>query len=108
MKELSLNMTEESMSKMMKKLFKKVLRKKIRDAAFNYLKNIAKEHSKALKIQYKSFHIQKYLKDQRFSTEEKMLLFKLRSSMDEVKLNFSSMYNDLTCDICTEGAMQDT
>ena len=28
--------------------------------------------------------------------------------MDDVKVNFSSMYSDLSCDLCNEGVPQDT
>ena len=38
----------------------------------------------------------------------KMLLFKLRTSMDDTKINFSSMYNDLTYNLCLEDVIQDT
>ena len=61
-----------------------------------------------VKIKYNNLNAQEYLTDSRFTSEEKILLFKLRCSMDDVKLNFSSMYNDTTCDLCTEGVPQDT
>ena len=41
-----------------------------------------------------------------FSADEKCLLFKLRSSMIHVKMNFSSMYQDLTCNLCDENMPQ--
>ena len=77
------------------------LKVKIKNAAFNYLIDNAKKHSKALKIQYDKLIIQDYLTDKRFSSEEKMY-------MEDVKLNFSSMYSDLTCDLCNDGILQDT
>ena len=69
---------------------------------------IAKKHSKALKIKYDTLNIQEYFTDNRFSIKEKLILFKLRSSMDDVKLNFSSMHSDTTCELCTDGVPQDT
>ena len=52
--------------------------------------------------------MQDYIIDSRFTSEEKTLLFKLRTSMDDTKINFSSMYNDLTCNLCLEDVIQDT
>ena len=94
---------------MKKENFKKYLSKKIEQATFDYLKAKAEKHSKSKKIPYDKLKIQEYITDKRFSTEHKILLFKMRSSMDDVKENFKTMNNgDLTCDLCQKDVMQDT
>ena len=37
-----------------------------------------------------------------------MLLFQLKTSMDDTKNNFSSMYADVTCNLCDKDLIQDT
>ena len=88
--------------------FKKVLKIKIREAAFNYLELIKKKHSKSKKINHKNLEIQLYLTDTKFTNEEKEFLFKLRTSMNDVKTNFSSLYISDECDLCGSNIPQTT
>ena len=44
----------------------------------------------------------------KFTMDGKVLLFKLRTSMDSAKNNFSSMYSELRCDLCDENVLQNT
>ena len=41
-----------------------------------------------------------------FKTQEKQLLFGLRTRMSNVKLNFKTMYSDLTYNLCEENIPQ--
>ena len=93
---------------MKKETFRKYLNIKIHNATFKYLKGKTTSHSKSLKIEYESFRIQDYMRDSKFTTDEKILLFKLRTSMDDTKMNFSSMDSDVTCNLCLQDVLQDT
>ena len=59
-----------------------------------------------MNIQYKNLEIQEYFIDTKFNRKEKELLFKLRTRMSDVKLNFRSMHQDLKCNLCDENARQ--
>ena len=48
-------------------------------SAFEYLCEIQKSHSKARPIVYENFEMQEYLSSQKFSTEYRNLLFRLRT-----------------------------
>ena len=41
-----------------------------------------------------------YLIDSKFSIQEKLLLFRLRTRMVDVKSNFSNGVDDISCDLC--------
>ena len=104
--EINLNLNDESIKKMTKIKFKKFLKGKINEAAFKYLNNIKSSHSKVKHIIYENFKTQSYLLDTKFTTNEKQLLFRLRTRMTNVKCNFSSMYQDLTCNLCKSESLQ--
>ena len=87
--------------------FKEYSKVKIKKAALKYLKNIQDRHSKVDNIKYEHIETQPYLKSPKFSTDEKQLLFKLRTRMTDVKCNFESMFDDNTeCNLCNEGKPQ--
>ena len=86
-----LNLTEESIKNMKKDKFKTLLKQKVSEAAFHYLENIKKTHSKAKNISYNNLEMQPYMKCSNFTTNEKLLLFKLRTAMVDVKMSFKSM-----------------
>ena len=52
-----------------------------------------------------AFFIFKYL-ESKFSTKEKQFLFKLRTRMTNVKMNFKLQYQNLLCDLCEKDLPQ--
>ena len=108
MTEINLKLTENEMNNMKKFKFKELLKNKIHTASFKYLQKIQEKHSKSKDIKYEHFQIQQYLTNNKFTTKEKIMLFQLRTSMNDVKLNFKSMYTDYTCDLCEESVPQST
>ena len=87
---------------MKKTVFKKIVRGKIIEAAFKYLTEKKKQHSKLNYIKYDMLKIQKYLTIEKFTNENKILLFKLRTRMVDVKINFKNKYStaNLRCRLC--------
>ena len=72
-------------------------------AAFSYLKEKQKTHSKVRGIKYKKLHTQEYLTSPLFTNEEVNLLHALRSRSVNVKCNFRSRYqNNLLCPLCEQ------
>ena len=84
------------------------MKKKINEAAFHYLSKIKDTHSKVKDIFYGKLEIQVFLLETKFSTKEKQLLFRLRTRMTDVKNNFKSQYQDLTCNLCDKDILQMT
>ena len=73
--------------------YRKLVKTKVSEAAFKYLKNVQKTHSKAKDIEYQRFEVQPYLKSNLFSNEESCLLFALRSrTAESFKSNFRHLY----------------
>ena len=62
--------------------------------------------SRSKNINYENLQVQSYLLDTKFKTDEKQLLFRLRTRMTNVKLNFRSSHQDLTCNLCKSESLQ--
>ena len=67
---------------------------------------IQKGHTKTRHIKFENFHFQNHLTNENLYTMEKQTLFSLRTSMANVKANFSSMNSDLNCDLCGNDVIQ--
>ena len=91
---------------MKKEQFKIYLNKKICVSALKYLEDIKKSNTKVKDIVYEKLEIAPYLKDSSVPIENKFLLFRLRTSMIDVKCNFSSKYQDLYCNLCDKNELQ--
>ena len=100
LKLLRSDIDESYILKTSKKSFKTEVKKKIHQAAFEYLKNIQKTHSKICNINYTEFKTQNYMTSPIFTNIEVNILHALRSKMVNVKMNFKSKYSDLSCPIC--------
>ena len=70
------------------------------------MKNLQQTHSKVKHIKYNDLEIAPYLIDSNFKNDDKFLLFKLRTSMVNVKGNFSHSYQDTTCNLCQKDEPQ--
>ena len=83
-------------------VYKKFVKKKIKEAAFKYLQDIQKKHSKVSHIEYQSLELQKYMTNAIFSNEEVKLLHALRSRTTDCKENFKQKYlsSNLLCPLC--------
>ena len=82
-------------------------------AAFKELMEAKEDHSKVRHVRYETLETQSYIIDPSFSTKLKHLLFKLRTSTEDFKCNFKSMYahdvEKMTCPLkCQEPQEQDT
>ena len=104
--DISLNLSANEMKSMKKAKFKKYLKEKINAGAFSYLKCLQQSHSKVMNIKYDKLKIAPYLKNSNFRNEEKSLLFNLRTRMVNVKSNFPSQYDDMSCGLCGQNESQ--
>ena len=98
--DLHIDLSDDQIKNMTKIQFKLYLKKIVSDAAFSDLLKIKDSHSKGSDIVYSKFELQPYLKSNLLNSNEKFLLFKLRSRMTPVKSNFKSMFVDINCMLC--------
>ena len=99
MKEHDIDMSELEISKMKKSNFKHIIDAKIREASRKYLIQLRNKHSKSSGLQ--TYKMQAYLTTNELSTDEKQLLFQLRTRTFNCKANYKSQYGDnITCIIC--------
>ena len=100
LKECKINLSEEEILKMSKYSFKKLMKEKIRVIAANYLITQKEKHSKSEILEY-SKEMQVYLRNESLRIRDKMLLFRLRNRLLNVKMNFKRKYNhNLQCRLC--------
>ena len=107
--QLDINLSHDEISRMSKVRFQNLVKEKIVKSAFQYLiakKEKNKETSKTKDIVYQSLEIQPYLLPNQMSTNLSdstqlcKLTFSLRCRMVQVKENFKSSNESLTCDLC--------
>ena len=63
-------------------------------------------HSKVKDLLHEKHEIQKYLVDPNIMSDDKHLIFKLRTRMVDVKKTFKSQYLDTKCNFCEEEETQ--
>ena len=98
--DITLTMTE--ISQMKKTTFRKIVNTQLRVVSRKYLLDLKTQHSK-LKFISDKYEFEPYLLSKNLSTEEKQILFKLRTRMIDVKYNFKTQYGqNLACNFCPE------
>jgi hypothetical protein len=71
-----------------KEVYRQKIKKLIRKAAFKEMIEKKNSLSKIKDIKYEAFAIQSYLKSKNFNSQERSLLYSLRSRMYDAKNNF--------------------
>ena len=95
---VGLNITDDEIRSMSRQDYKKKIKPLIHKAAFKYFLLQKQGHSKLNEVNYRQLETQPYLKDPRFSLEERKLLTALRSRCYSAKTNFKKLYKpDLKC-----------
>ena len=107
-KELQLELTDKDIKKLSKFKFKKILEERIKKKSFEYLIKKKDMHSKVEHINFDKLELQKYLKsNSTLDNEEKYFLFKLRTRMTQMKMNYKNNFNVLKCRLgCTDDEEQ--
>ena len=61
-------------------------------------------HSKVKTLKHENKGMQKYLKHgkMKITIEERQLIFKLRSEVTNIKMNYKGMFEDFQCEVCNE------
>ena len=99
-KYLGIIMEDNDIKKLSKYKFKQILNDKIKELSFKYLIKKKESHSKTENLNYNNLEVQSYLKsDSNLNNDEKQLLFKFRTRMIDVKINYRNRYLDSTCQL---------
>ena len=104
--ELGITLTDEEIKGVSKNVFKTFVKKRVKSNHLKYLNHIKKMHSKAKFLSCTDVKQADYLQENRFTTMEKQLLFKLRSYTLDVKQNFKGQHKNPWCSSC--GLFQET
>ena len=82
---------------------KRKVKAKVRMAAFEFLQNKKKQHSKVKDVQYNKLETQRYMTSPVFNDLEVSLLYAMRSRALECKSKYKNKYknDDLLCSICS-------
>ena len=98
MTELGITLTNEQ--GVLKNLFNNFVKKKVKLNMLKYFSEMKKSHSKAKNLKTEKFEQAEYIRDSRFTTFEKQLLYKLTSKTLDVKQNCKGLNNNLWCTSC--------
>ena len=104
LKELRIYENFEQMKSFKKLKMKNVLDKKIKEHVFEELLKQKENHSKVSNLQYIHFEMQKYLRQCKINIrkEEAQEIFKMRSRVSDVKINFKGKYETFDCESCND------
>ena len=93
---------DEKIRRMNTKTYKEHIKHSVKIAAFDYLKEKLKTHSKVKHIEYHKFEIQAYMKSPIFSNIDVNMLYSLRSRSADCKMNFKQKYThtNFLCCLC--------
>ena len=109
--DFSLNLTFDEIKRLKYAKFKTIVKKACKIYTLNRLLLIKSSHKKGENLQYSKLETNQYLLSNKITVSQALLLFKIRSRMLDVKMNFKEKYqNDnmlLQCDICTDGKLDD-
>ena len=86
---------------MKKEKFKNLVYKKIKHLSKEYLITLRSKHSKSANLMHRNV-LKDYLKTEQITTDEKKLLFALKTRQVDVKTNFRNMYSNMLCRLCTK------
>ena len=104
LKHLGFEETFKEIKNMKKSTLKRMLNKAISKRAFERLIEMKEKHSKLDNLKYSNLKMQNYLKPSRVKATQNEIetIFKMRSRMTDVKLNFRRKYENLDCRACNQ------
>ena len=83
---------------------KRILNKAVLNKALQRLNNMKEKHSKVVNLNHSTLKMQNYLKGNRNKTSQNILelIFKMRSKVTKVKMNYKRSFENLDCSACNE------
>ena len=102
MDELKLGISIDDIKDMKKSSFKRMIDERTEEKCLNDLNGIKSRHSKVVDVEHSKLQMRNYFKPNGINQtkEEIQLIFKLRSRMTDIKMNFKGIYDQLKCNAC--------
>ena len=99
MDELKIEISIDDIKDMKKSSFKRMIDERTEEKCLNDLNDIKSRHSKVVNVEHSKLQMRNYFKPNGInqSKEEIQLIFKLRSRMTDIKMNFKGIYDQLKC-----------
>ena len=108
LKSCEIELTMKEIKNLSRYQMTKLVKAKIKIQSEQYLLNLKESHVKTEKL-YPSENMKEYLVTEELTTEEKRLLFKLKTFMIQLKGNFSrGQRGNLKCDLCNDVNSEET
>ena len=93
---------------MSKEEFKKKVSSAVQKAGFWFLSSEKLKMSKVMSVQHESLSLQEYFHPSFLNIQEAKMLFRIRSRMVDVKMNFKNKYTDTLCPVCKTVGINDS
>ena len=102
--DLKLNVNIENIQVLKKSALKRILNKAILNMALKRLNALKQKHSKVQNLSHEKLKMQNYLKanKHKISKYESETIFKMRTRVTRVKMNYRGEFENLQCTICDE------
>ena len=97
--ECNITLSEEQIKSMKKEQFKNLVKKQIRSISKLFLISLREKHSKSENLLVTD-SMKEYLNTEKLTTEEKKLLFAMKTRTVNVKTNFRNSFTNLSCRLC--------
>ena len=102
LKDTEIYLSEKEIASTKKSTFKTVVKKQVRELATKYLISKRENPSKSKYLRVGD-SMKQYLKTDKLSTEEKILLFQLRTYTFDCKVNFAFKFGEnVNCNFCSQ------
>ena len=100
--ELDLNLNFDDIKCMKKSSFTDMVKIRIENKTLEYLNHKKAAHTKVLHIKHTQLKMKRYLlpSEAKQNKEESQLIFKLRSQMTNLKMNYKGIYDSYECEAC--------
>ena len=95
----NITLSEKEITNMKKETFKTLVKQKIKILSKEYLISLRNNHTKSKNLLLEN-KIKGYLICEQLTTEDKQLLFALKTRAVDVKTNYKSMFSNLQCRLC--------
>ena len=104
---LGINLNEQEVKVMKKTKFKNGLKKKLKENATSFLYKYKEKHTKTKHLN--NYKFQSYLSSDKLTTNEKKLLFSLRTRSIDVKRNYKKKFKfNMSCSLCKDDSQEET
>jgi hypothetical protein len=100
--ELDLNVSFDDIKCMKKISFENMIKRSIEDKTLEYLNKQKASHTKVLKLIHTKLKMNRYFlpSEAKQRKDESQLIFKLRSRVTYLKLNYKGIYDSYECEAC--------